>query len=248
MAQVSMDIVELDSLRDSIKAKETKVKELEKRIVEIEADKRIIQITATINNTPSMLPLMADIPNDITSARIFDNGSLIKRVLDSVKLRHSTDDDDDYNFSMHSRDPYSSTPYPFNVYIGNNSSKTITTKEYINFDETKQELRQQMENRYNEELGVLRATRDNCEQRIVELQAGNSKEKQSLIKNYTDRIEQLTNSYKEILQDKEKKIIELETGIKETTEIEDLKKQLTDLLETYEQEVKKPWWKKLFNK
>lgn len=224
MAQVTMDMAELDKLRDSIKEKDSKLSELQTTLNDVKADKRVVVKTkyapfSAFNNNYFTIdvPRMLTIARDFTSGNSFMpfHGHRIEELLKScISLGRITPVDD------------SDLPV-----------------EYTNFDDVKAELAVKLEKDYSNELGELRQAKNTQNEKIAELIAENQDRVDALNKENANKLKVWTNAYDELT----KKYQDLLEGREEQDKIQTLQKALVEANMKIEKLSNRNWFQRLLN-
>jgi len=212
---VSLSLADVDQLRDSIKNGETKIKELEGLLAEVKADKRVMKVT---NNSckinPRDLPYSIDVQKLEWLMRNGRSGNKFELIKECV------------------------TFLPMN--IKDQEPKT----EYVNFEDVKGQIREELDKQYNEEIGELRQKEKQQIQKIAELKAQFEEEgvqEQQLF-------EKERKQFREAIAEWEKKYTDLRDDRDTRTEIQKLEDKINEYKELLIQEQKKSWFQKLLGK
>lgn len=227
MATVTMDIAELDKLRQELKEQKEKQEALSKEMNDVKSDKRVIVKTKPATKA------------DFTYS--FDMQRYTK-----------------YHQQLTSRLGYSS----HTVFSENDAIRECLTiyplhniegqfKEFINFEDAKEELKAKLEEKYKDELANLRASEKYSDDRLRDKQKEFEEAKRVLIQQHEER-EALKQKDIDALQ---KKYDELESGKRELSKIQKLQETIQKLQETIQKlekelikEKSKSWWQKLLGK
>lgn len=219
MADVTMSLAELDKLRENIKALKAEKQDLNKKIVEIEADKRIIKITTN------------KVSHRLSESRLRD----AVRECFSYSARPSSSDMT--TRIMHNYTYGTKLSWPSNE----DEDRYTEHKEFINLDDVQQELRKDLENKLNEELSELRRAKNETARTITDLKASYKKNEENLKKEFQEQRElanqeiiNLKKRYADLKDDKDTR--------KKEQILEEKITQLTKELVL----AKKKWYKKVF--
>lgn len=227
---VTMSLADIDKLRNDVLSAQQAEKELNKRIVEIEADKRVVK-TTVYSGDKNNFRIHVDTYNMYSYLGSITEESFAHRHIGTLTP---------YKGYTKNRFAEDSIMRRFiDIIPINNEVK----KEFVNFDDVKLELRQEIEKQFQDEIGTLRSDKRAFEIKLAETKEDNQKESVRLQKKHQEDIEYRVNQLSEC----EKRYKELEEGKKELSKIEELQKQLDDLNKLYYEERTKPWYKKLFS-
>ncbi len=141
---VSLSLADVDQLRDSIKNGEAKIKELEGLLTEVRADKRVMKVT-TYDGKINVRDIPFSVDTNRLGAMIGRRGSDLWHLASELKRCVEF-----HPFHMQDQEP-----------------KT----EYVNFEDVKGQLREELDKQYNEEIGELRQREKQQIQKIAELKA-----------------------------------------------------------------------------
>jgi len=212
---VTLSLAEVDNLRNQITEKEAKVTELTKELQEVRSDKRMMKLTEYVG--------------------LKKEDYLIK--IDEYGIRHAINN---YRAKL---DPFNNTTLDRFITVIPSPSIKERQIEFVNFDDVKIEIRNQIEKNYENEILSLKTEVRKLTERLHDLTNSNTSEINSLIRKHDEEVKKLTN-----------KITELETGKIEQTEIEELQGKLhrvtEHLLKTLQDlsiEKGKKWYHKLLN-
>jgi hypothetical protein len=249
MAELKMDLNEFRAVEtkrdDALKAKVQllqQISTLEKELVQVQADKRIILKTVYPIDQISEMRTQGLTENQIDhfTENIFD---ILRSMRDSYAGKREVKSAlANIKFSYANNTPCLGKPEKI---------------EYLNFDDVQRDLREKAEASVSTELGQLR-------EKVNSLTASIAKEKENLETQWNERVEKMTKSHKQQLKEKdnrietmgenyivlEEKYIALEKGKKEQSKIEELqialKKKTEEATLTYKElwdlKNKKPWW------
>lgn len=201
MATVTMDINELDKLRQDLKDKSKEYEDLRKELEDVKSDKRVVLKTKYKSYKEGDYHLSVDMSRlrHIMQYRYdtFTHG-LDKEVRNCIKV------------------------YPI-------VSKDDNDTEFINFDDVKKEIREALEKDYAEELADLRQSKKYDIEYAAEKQKAHQKEIEKLnayhlevIEDYKKQILNWENKYSDLKNDKDMRTTEQ----KLLAEIEELKNSL----------------------
>jgi hypothetical protein len=219
MAIVQMDLVEVDKLRDTIKGQLETIKQKDLEIARIEADKRVVEITKTVEVHPEVcVRLRSGVGKTVVDAlksvssgtdrnsfpmgsfshhNIFDQYDVIIR--DVIKPFISLDNAEQSAFKMWSDAKRRmvvgtvkalSFPKP-------DQSKT----DYRNFEDVVVELRSQIEGQVAEELGVLKSKNSELRKKLAELEENHRAETGQANNNFQKELSSLREKHSKELEE-----------------------------------------------
>jgi len=220
MATVTMDIAELDKLRQELKEQKEKQEALSKEMNDVKSDKRVI-----------------------------------------VRTKPATKSDFTYSFDMQKYNKYHqqlTSRLDYRSYTGFPESDVIKEcltiyplyniegqfKEFINFEDAKEELKAKLEEKYKNELADLRASEKYSDDRLRDKQKEFEEAKRVLIQQY----EEMGALKQKDIDALQKKYDELESGKKELSKIQKLQETIQKLEKELIKEKSKSWWQKLLGK
>lgn len=232
MATVTMDIAELDKMRKSVedskqevKDKQEEIKKLEKNLYEVENDKRIVKITTM----PSFLELVFNCPTH--DSRLAHE---LEAAISSIRINKPSPNGLGYEFHM--------------TNFHNSRHRTVRvacpqqeTRELLNFDDVKQELRQNAEKEVSDEITSLRGEAKKTDEKIADITYHFREKQKDTEKSY---IKTITSQDKEISALKES-LDDAIAGRKRQDEIDELNKKVTELEIALMKEKKKTWYQKI---
>lgn len=234
MATVSMDIAELDKLRASIETekqnvlnKEQQIKNLEKEIFEVQAEKRVIKITEVPQTVTLGIPY--SVHTNHSDLRMIE--SFISRIVLLNKNDYYNQFNSGYNVKQ------------FNICLGTGGTK----RELVNFEDIKEELRKQAEKDVTVELVELRRAKKLADEKLEEVKQEYEKELEKRDKDYKEVIVEYGKQHLKEVEDLQEKLEEAVTGKKKQTEIELLQAKILQLGTDLQREKEKKWYHKLFN-
>lgn len=226
MAQVTMDIAELDKLRESIKEKDSRLLELHTTLNDVKADKRVVikKVYASLTEYNHYFSL--DVTGIVRTVSNFINGHN-RGFVDSGLYNHSIEDSLKRFVKLGRSIPV-------------DEGHSI---EYTNFDDVKAELSAKLEKEYSNELGELRHIKNTLNEKIAQLIAENqdriaalNKENDAKIASWTDAYDALTKRYQDLVEGKE-----------ELSKIETLEKTLEEANTKISKLMNRNWFQRLLN-
>lgn len=231
MAQVSMDMAELDSLRDKIKEQNKDIQEKTVLLAEIKADKRVMKITKNGLMHRAPFSIGYGLINALSRTQGYSKDFHYERGVVEDFIRN--------NITFHEMTEF-----------GNSNDKI----EFINFDDVREAIRAEFEDKYNTELVALRTAKTYADQKEKQLSNDFDEERTEYENGNRAYIQKLQNDHKkvveyhqEIIETQNKEIQELKTGKKELTRIEELTEMVNTLTEQLKKEQEKGWLSKLFS-
>lgn len=237
MAQVTMDIAELDKLRAEIekskldfKSKEKELNELEKEVALVKADKRVVIKKELFFSDGYNLKIshVGDFINEIKTTvndwRIPSSNYTSTRYPSSVELLVSSND---RNVQI--------TPVS-----GLKNSKSTT--EFVNFEDVKKDLKVELDKDYKDRLFESEVLKNNFESRIDSIKVDYKSREEKLVREHKEE-EDFLNKHIKDLSDKYDNLL---LNRKEKTVIQGYEEAISDLQKQLENEMNKKWYNKLF--
>lgn len=223
MANVTMDLNELDKLRSDLKELQLSIKEKEKEIEQIKADKRTVRITSKLvpKKTNSVYKMWEHAYTNSFNTNIKYK---IKKLLKSSSMITSDSD------------------YIENIIdiVKHNLPKEETeeqlTTEYINFDDVTQEIRKHIEQSFIKEITELRS---NNNQQLLKLSNIENKHNEEIIKLNERHIQNL-----ELKDSEYNSLLKEYNDFKEEKDMRTLEQKVKDLEEELTKEKAKKWYQK----
>lgn len=217
---VQLSLAEVDNLRDQIKDEKAKVKELENELVGVKADKRIMKVTEKVyaSKHDYMISFDERLFKSMTNAP-FDHS----REGYGVWFGHSP-----RPASFEDKVKAAITLMPI---ISHSKDFKKEKVEFVNMDDVKQEIRSNIEQKFEEELTSLKSSQRYHQEDITKLK----NEHIRAVADLKDVIAEKDQAYADLLADK-----------KVVSEITTLKEVVAKLTEELQEERNKPWYKKLF--
>ena len=209
---VTLSLSEVDSLRDAIKERDIKITELNTELTEVKADKRILKIIKV------EIPDIRDIPFsfDHHNYQMFLRNGFHGVDMDTVVRRCLT-----FHPTMR--------------------SGLQERKEFVNFDDVKQDIRNEIENQYNTEINSLKQNVKSSSALLQDLKDKTEAEKKIAVKAHTEEVEKLNKKIKE-LDDIANNVIKEKA---EQSELDALRALCNSLTKQLDQERSKSWYQKL---
>jgi hypothetical protein len=231
---VNMSLADVDKLRSDLKEAQDSYKKAQDELVKVHADKRTVRVKEYIH--PNVLQYELDVYR-------------IKEVVMSYAMRERGR----YGLS-HFDDVRSLEGSLRNcIHIKAHVMGSLPDKEvsYENFDDVKQELRNELDAEYQNEVGRLRVENAQHQRTLAEAKTEHTKELDRAKKYYDEEIERINNlntqettRLNKVIEEKDRLYKELETGKKELTKIEELTEALKKLQEELDKEKSKKWYQK----
>lgn len=220
MAEVKMDLAELEAIKQSVVDEKAKVQEqikkyqeLEKEVIGIKADKRVVKITKTVNATIPSGTIRNAASEALHRAQSFYSG-IHDRLM-------SFEDNFISLFESKLRSG-----------IGTWHAPDVT--EFVNFDDVREVLRQELEKQFGDELASLRTDKRNSNITLAELTKKYTNELDSLNKDHTAIVVKMQQEYEDLKNDKDTRATEIK-----------LQEQIDKLTEELKAEKAKKWYQKL---
>lgn len=255
MAQLTIDLAEFDKVRDEVKQKDAiiankdaAISTLDKEIVSLKDRSRVLKITKNGGYYPYA-------PISINS----------NAILSEIK-RYITRESSNYNYNSRYGGFRNEPSVTSNINLlgvstleeiirnnvrTNNSLLTTDqaeTREYINLEDIKEELKVLAESNVTKELADLKIKVRDSEETKALLISSNEKKLEELRKSNFDTIKKIKEENESLIDHLNKRLREALEMKAEKTQIQQLVDQIQKLEEQLEFEKSKPWYKKLFKK
>ena len=208
---VQLSLAEVDNLRDQIKEEKAKVKELENELVGVKADKRIMKVTEKVYASKHDYIISFD-----------------ERVFQSLTMNSR---DMGYHPSMGQYSAADRIKAAITLHPVRGLQELKEKVEFVNMDDIKQDIRSNIEQKFEEELASLKSSQRYHQEDITKLKD----EHRRAVADLKDVIAEKDQAYADLLADK-----------KVVSEIATLKEVVAKLTEELQEERNKPWYKKLF--
>lgn len=233
MGQVTMDLAELDKIREDLKIansvileKEAVIKQKDEEIVKITADKRTVRIVEKIVDSSSVK--FDHLSTSNVSNANFVNPDLYELYNNIMRRAKSFGYSKDLAIRISEEIIFLVKKY---VNSDNNvfKPKTVSTTEYINFEDVVSELTEKAESKVAVEIDGYKKTIASLQDKITNFQIAEEKAKKTLIESYEERLDDLSTTYKKEYDALEKAFTDLKEDRDTRTlhqQIEDLKKEL----------------------
>jgi hypothetical protein len=260
MAEVKMDLAELEDIKNQIvkqkkivSEKEEVIKQKEKELAEAYADKRTVQITKTSKPVPSWDFHANSINSRIEHSDFSYGNEYVGKIFSFIKQK-------DY-MRLSENSLYENIKETINQLVFNISARgdmqrknvpityeEIVTKEFINFDDVLGDLREKAEvsfineiNSYKTKIHTLEGTVSDLQNKITDTTKVANKKIDEIIESYETKLQD--NSVK---ARKEYEILSKAfSDYKEDKDTRNLQKQIFDLKTELEEERQKKWYQKI---
>lgn len=221
MANVTMDLNELDKLRSDLKELQLSAKEKEKEIEQIKADKRIVRITR------KFVPKKKNNAYDMWACGHINSVNANIRYRIEKLLRNSSMTTSNYIENIIDIVKHN---------LPKEETKEQLTTEYINFDDVIGDIRKNVEQSFVKEIAELRS---NNNQQFLKLNDVENKHNEEIIKLNEFHIKDL-----ELKDSKYNSLLKEYNDFKEEKDMRTLEQKIKDLEEELAKEKAKKWYQK----
>lgn len=280
MATVTMDLNEVDKMRDDLKTSKLEIEQLKEEKTKILGDKRVIKVVQKVFVEPDNFVVEEAINRTVENNYTVFMESLkqahAQRTADrmgsgrsSAYMRSMSDDGRRYYDGVRYFNPSMAKEVANRIYQSQHLKGTISEKssdkdmmdkvfnvnyagvdkQFINFDDVKAELREEVENKVRFDIESAKQAADEAEMKLTNALNSQERELLAIKSKHNQEITNLHNDYNKAESNYTKRIEELQeevVALREGNEYKNEMEKLQDRIQELEAELKKKGEKRGF--